>query len=157
MLACGAYGSPLVLQRSGIGPAEELDRLGVAVAADLPVGEGLIDHPGAGAAWEPTEPSSTHDMDAFAAERPVFMGQVTVKAQSAACGRGLTGTSSSSPPSSRPRRRAAGTSAPRAFAMKPRSRGRVRARTRRPRAAAGDRPRLPRRRPATRSRSLEGA
>src|SRR5262249_53835691 len=37
----GAYGSPAVLQRSGIGPAWVLEAAGVPVVADLPVGEGL--------------------------------------------------------------------------------------------------------------------
>ena len=67
VLACGAYGSPLVLQRSGIGPAEELDRLGVPVVADLPVGDGLVDHPGAGMAWKPTR-RLEHDMEAYGHE-----------------------------------------------------------------------------------------
>ena len=45
VLAAGAYGSPAVLLRSGIGPADELRALGVPVAADLPgVGDNLADH-----------------------------------------------------------------------------------------------------------------
>ena len=43
VLAASAYGSPAILLRSGIGPA-----------SGLPVGEGLSDHVGVGAAWEPT-------------------------------------------------------------------------------------------------------
>jgi choline dehydrogenase len=43
VVACGTYGSPAVLLRSGIGPG-----LGV----DLPVGENLIDHAGANVEWE---------------------------------------------------------------------------------------------------------
>jgi choline dehydrogenase-like flavoprotein len=43
VVACGTYGSPAVLLRSGIGPD-----LGV----DLPVGEKLIDHAGANVEWE---------------------------------------------------------------------------------------------------------
>jgi choline dehydrogenase len=46
VLAAGAYGTPPILLRSGIGPAQELDRLGVRPLADLPVGRGLMDHPG---------------------------------------------------------------------------------------------------------------
>ena len=46
VLAAGAYASPAILQRSGIGPAAQLRPLGVAVVADLPgVGKNLIDHP----------------------------------------------------------------------------------------------------------------
>jgi choline dehydrogenase len=46
ILAAGAYASPAILQRSGIGPAAQLRSLGIGVAADLPgVGENLTDHP----------------------------------------------------------------------------------------------------------------
>ena len=46
VLAAGAYGSPAVLMRSGIGPAAELASLGVDVVVDLPgVGANLVDHP----------------------------------------------------------------------------------------------------------------
>ncbi len=44
VLACGAYGSPGVLLRSGIGPD-----------GGLPVGEGLLDHVGIGVGFEPTD------------------------------------------------------------------------------------------------------
>jgi choline dehydrogenase len=45
VLAGGAYGSPAILLRSGIGPAGELRALGIDVIADLPVGRRLADHP----------------------------------------------------------------------------------------------------------------
>lgn len=45
IISAGAYGSPAILQRSGIGPASVLEAAGVPVLADLPVGEGLRDHP----------------------------------------------------------------------------------------------------------------
>ena len=44
VLSGGAYGSPAILLRSGIGPAAHLRSLGISVAADLPVGERLLDH-----------------------------------------------------------------------------------------------------------------
>jgi choline dehydrogenase-like flavoprotein len=45
VLAAGAIGSPLLLLRSGIGPADELRMLGIAVQCDLPsVGRNLHDH-----------------------------------------------------------------------------------------------------------------
>ncbi len=46
VVAAGVYNTPAILQRSGIGPAALLARLGIPVAADLPVGRGLTDHPG---------------------------------------------------------------------------------------------------------------
>jgi choline dehydrogenase len=45
VLSAGAYGSAAILLRSGIGPAAELRDHGVDVAADLPVGQRLHDHP----------------------------------------------------------------------------------------------------------------
>jgi 5-(hydroxymethyl)furfural/furfural oxidase len=49
ILCAGAIHSPAILQRSGIGPAALLGRLGIPVRADLPVGENLLDHPILGA------------------------------------------------------------------------------------------------------------
>ncbi|WP_411142116.1 GMC family oxidoreductase [Streptomyces sp. x-80] len=46
VLSAGAYGSPEVLLRSGIGPAAHLADIGIEVRHDLPgVGENLHDHP----------------------------------------------------------------------------------------------------------------
>jgi choline dehydrogenase len=46
ILAAGAYGSPAILMRSGLGPADHLKALGIAVVEDLAgVGQNLIDHP----------------------------------------------------------------------------------------------------------------
>lgn len=46
VLSAGAYNSPAILMRSGIGPAEQLREHGVRVLLDLPgVGADLIEHP----------------------------------------------------------------------------------------------------------------
>jgi choline dehydrogenase len=45
VLAAGAYGSPAILLRSGVGPADELRALGIESLAELPVGRRLADHP----------------------------------------------------------------------------------------------------------------
>ena len=46
VLAAGAYGSPAILLRSGIGPADGLRPLGITPVHSLPgVGNGLVDHP----------------------------------------------------------------------------------------------------------------
>ncbi|RJG22078.1 GMC family oxidoreductase [Massilia cavernae] len=46
LLSSGAYNSPQILMLSGIGPADELRRLGIPVELDLPgVGRNLSEHP----------------------------------------------------------------------------------------------------------------
>ena len=45
VLSAGAYNSPQILMLSGIGPAFDLKRFGIAPIVDLPVGENLQDHP----------------------------------------------------------------------------------------------------------------
>ncbi|MEZ5858438.1 MAG: GMC family oxidoreductase N-terminal domain-containing protein [Geminicoccaceae bacterium] len=45
LLAAGAIHSPPILLRTGIGPAAHLAEHGIAVIRDLPVGDGLFDHP----------------------------------------------------------------------------------------------------------------
>jgi choline dehydrogenase len=77
VLAAGAYGSPGILLRSDIGPER-----------GLPVGEGLIDHVGAGLGFAGSERLQA-DTVAFAAERPVSMAQVTVEAHSRTCPAGV--------------------------------------------------------------------
>jgi choline dehydrogenase-like flavoprotein len=88
VISAGAYGSPGILLRSGIGPAEELERHGIDLVAELPVGEGLCDHVGTGAAWEPTE-RLLHETGAHEAEHGLYMGQVTIAARSRSCPPGM--------------------------------------------------------------------
>jgi choline dehydrogenase len=46
VLCAGTYGSPAILMRSGIGPADHLGSVGVPIRVDLPgVGANLADHP----------------------------------------------------------------------------------------------------------------
>ena len=46
VLAAGTYASPMILARSGIGPAAELQALDITPVVDLPgVGANLVDHP----------------------------------------------------------------------------------------------------------------
>jgi choline dehydrogenase len=55
VIAAGAIGSPLLLLRSGIGPADELTRAHMDCRVDLPgVGRNLHDHHGVSVTFEPT-------------------------------------------------------------------------------------------------------
>ena len=45
ILCGGSYCSPAILLRSGIGPAGDLEQLGIDLVADLPVGQRLTDQP----------------------------------------------------------------------------------------------------------------
>jgi len=61
VLSAGVYGSPPILQRSGIGPADELRAFGIPVAMDLPgVGANLSDHPAVDldSGWQGDGPSA---------------------------------------------------------------------------------------------------
>ncbi|MFG2049429.1 GMC family oxidoreductase [Micromonospora sp. NPDC048935] len=65
ILAAGSIGSPSILMRSGVGPAEDLTRLGIDVVVNRPgVGAVLIDHPRTGAFMVP-EPGTFDTTDAF--------------------------------------------------------------------------------------------
>jgi choline dehydrogenase len=77
VLAAGAYGSPGILLRSGVGPERE-----------LPVGEGLCDHVGVGFGFEGTERLQREAAD-FERSHPLFMAQVTVAISSTVCPAGV--------------------------------------------------------------------
>ena len=81
IVAAGAYGSPAVLLRSGIGAHGQLSRLGVGVIEDLPVGVGLADHPGIGVEWSP---AAAH----VPSEGPVYATSLLVRARSESCPQG---------------------------------------------------------------------
>lgn len=63
VLSAGAYGSPHVLQLSGIGHADHLGRFGIPVHADLPVGDNLHDHLFVPTSWHVD--NSPHKGNAF--------------------------------------------------------------------------------------------
>jgi choline dehydrogenase len=67
ILAAGAYGSPLILLRTGIGAADELRALGITTRHDLPgVGRNLQDHPAIGAHYQ-GRPEAVATLEAFVA------------------------------------------------------------------------------------------
>jgi choline dehydrogenase len=62
VLAAGAFGSPAILLRSGIGPASHLRSLGIEVLLDLPgVGQRLADHPRVGLRFATPPPPDAHE------------------------------------------------------------------------------------------------
>jgi choline dehydrogenase len=63
IVSSGAIGSPHLLQRSGIGDANQLKSVGVTPRVDLPgVGQNLRDHPAVPMYWQATDvgPQDTH-------------------------------------------------------------------------------------------------
>jgi choline dehydrogenase len=120
VLAAGAYGSPGILLRSGVGPER-----------GLPVGEGLIDHVGVGFGYEGTD-RLQQDVAAFGRSHPLFMAQVTVALASSACASGLSDLfffPAVDPPGAHGYEVSVAV-----FAMKPASRGSVRLNSSDPRA-----------------------
>ena len=125
VVSASAYGSPAILLRSGIGPAEDLGRHGIGTAVELPVGEGLVDHVGTGAAWEPSA-ELVAETAAHEAAHGLYMGQVTIAARSRCCLPGINDLFVF--PALDPGPEISGA----AFMMKPNSRGSVRLRDRNP-------------------------
>ena len=70
ILCAGAFDSPRLLLRSGIGPADQLEGLGIALVADLPVGENFVDHLLIGVVYNARQPIS--DLNAFSTEGCAF-------------------------------------------------------------------------------------
>ena len=120
VLAAGAYGSPGILLRSGIGPERE-----------LPVGAGLTDHVGVGFGYEGTD-RMQRDVAAFERAHPLFMAQVSIALSSSACAAGVSDLflfPALDPPGPRGYEVSVAV-----FAMKPASRGSVRLNSSDPRA-----------------------
>jgi choline dehydrogenase len=112
VLAAGAYGTPGILLRSGIGPER-----------GLPVGEGLLDHVGVGAAWGPTDRLAEETRRFEAEGGTLAMAKTTLRLRSSSCP-GDTWDLFGFPAVDRTE---AGYEISAAvFAMKPQSRGRVR-------------------------------
>jgi choline dehydrogenase len=120
VLAAGAYGSPGILLRSGIGPER-----------GLPVGEGLCDHVGVGFGFEGTERLQRETTE-FERTHPLFMAQVTIARATSACTSGLRDLFFF--PGLDPRGEGGYEASVAVFAMKPKSRGSVRLASRDPRA-----------------------
>lgn len=88
LLTAGAYGSPEVLLRSGVGPAAHLAEIGIRTEVDLPgVGANLVDHPCLVLPLTPTP-----DLNVALAEKEaageLYASQVAIKAASELCENG---------------------------------------------------------------------
>ena len=128
VLTAGAYFTPAILLRSGIGPEAELARHGIAAVAALPVGEELLDHHGTGVRWEASELLSRWTAEHVGRTGRLFHPHGLVKAASARCTPGswdlhlLSWTNEGSSPGSYE-------ASVGAFHVKPRSSGRLRLRS----------------------------
>lgn len=85
VLAAGAFGSPGILLRSGVGPEGDLRRLGIGVTAPLPgVGANLVDHPGVNLRFRGSE-RLVAALEDETMTRPDAAAHALVKARSDRC------------------------------------------------------------------------
>lgn len=83
ILSAGTYNSPLILMRSGLGPAHHLKELDIPVLEDLPgVGANLVDHPLLAMRF-------AAPLAASAEGRPAFQTLLTLKSEDAIQGHDL--------------------------------------------------------------------
>jgi choline dehydrogenase len=84
VVAAGAYGSPAVLLRSGLGPAQELAEASIEARANLPgVGRNLVDHPALTVWLRPTAALLKATAAHYAADPA--RAQSVIRAQSQRC------------------------------------------------------------------------
>ena len=86
VLCAGAYGSPAVLLRSGMGPSRDLPPLGISTRIDLPgVGANLHDHPSFNLSYHGTPLFKSLMEEFIASGRSVFAEQSLAKTRSSHC------------------------------------------------------------------------
>jgi choline dehydrogenase len=89
VVAAGAYGSPAILMRSGIGPPDHLRELGIEVTLSRSaVGANLVDHPGVNVFFQPNDRLAT-ELRAQVERGLLFQGQCAIRARTATCPEGL--------------------------------------------------------------------
>jgi choline dehydrogenase len=132
VLTAGAYFTPAILLRSGIGPEPEMARHDIPLLVKLPVGEVLRDHHGTGISWQPTDLLNRMTTDNVRRAGALYEPHAVVKAASSACDAGswdLHLISWTNESGVRDRYEASVA----VFHMKPGSAGRLRLRSREPR------------------------
>jgi choline dehydrogenase len=128
VLSAGTYGSPAILMRSGIGHAEQLKALRINVLLDLTgVGENLIDHPLFQLSFDAKRPNVRK-------EEPLFQTVLSLKSSEAALGHDLQVIPLSISPSDIEDKSSGGDFTMLTALMKPFSHGRLRIRSRDPKA-----------------------
>ncbi len=89
ILAGGTYGSPPILLRSGVGPADHLREIGIPLELELRgVGENLHDHPGMSIAFD-ARPEMTSAMDRDRLLGKFYQSQMNARGRSRHCDSGF--------------------------------------------------------------------
>lgn len=88
VLSAGAYFSPAILLRSGIGPERELRSHGISPVSDLATGTRLLDHCGAAVEWQ-LSASLRDEAQAHARGGGLFGPHTLAKAASSRCPEGI--------------------------------------------------------------------
>jgi choline dehydrogenase len=88
VLAAGAYFTPAILLRTGLGPEHELRRHEIPVVEALPVGERLLDHCGSGISWAPTEEMQARTAAHVRETGALFEPHAVLKGASGTCADG---------------------------------------------------------------------
>ena len=80
VLAAGSYATPAILGRSGVGAGDDLRRMGITPAVDLPgVGAGLLDHPYVLASWSTHRRLVNADARLDGVDLPLSLAEVKVR------------------------------------------------------------------------------
>ncbi len=82
VLCAGAFGSPLILMRSGVGPTDQLKKYRIPLQVELPgVGQNLHDHPGIGLGFALSSAAERRTIDDLSHKR-FYQSQVILPARS---------------------------------------------------------------------------
>jgi choline dehydrogenase len=98
VLSAGVFGSPAILMRSGVGPAERIREAGIEPLRDLPgVGENLQDHVGVPVIWGSLAPSPGRKSRWIPAAIEYAVSRTGVMASNGCEGGAFLGTAGQSP------------------------------------------------------------